>query len=80
MERLKAIIDNDVTKLDFRRPEDFYHDVNSVASILKQFFRELPEPLVTNELYPQFIEAASMCALFSLPPPFGGGQAVILEI
>lgn len=35
------------------------HDVNSVAGLLKQFFRDLPDPLLTNEHYSGFIEAAS---------------------
>ena len=35
------------------------HDVNSVAGLLKQFFRELPNPLLTFEHYTGFIEAAS---------------------
>jgi hypothetical protein len=33
--------------------------VNSVAGLLKQFFRELPDPLMTREHYAGFIEAAS---------------------
>jgi hypothetical protein len=45
--------------LDFRNPENFFHDVNSVAGLLKQFFRELPDPLLTAEHYASFIEAAS---------------------
>ena len=49
----------DSTKVDFRNPESFYHDVNSVAGLLKQFFRELPDPLLTHEHYTAFIEAAS---------------------
>jgi len=35
------------------------HDVNSVAGLLKQFLRDLPDPLLTNEHYSGFIEAAS---------------------
>lgn len=31
-----------------------YEDVHSVTSLLKQFIRELPEPLLTNRLGPQF--------------------------
>ncbi|QSZ30822.1 hypothetical protein DSL72_000380 [Monilinia vaccinii-corymbosi] len=46
------------SKVDFRNPESFFHDVNSVAGLLKQFFRELPDPLLTVEQYPAFIEAA----------------------
>lgn len=45
-------------KLDFRNPANFGHDVNSVASLLKSFFRELPDPLFTRAQYDQFIEAA----------------------
>ena len=31
---------------DFRNPAHFFHDVESVAALLKLFFCELPEPLV----------------------------------
>ncbi|RQM06684.1 hypothetical protein DH86_00001327 [Scytalidium sp. 3C] len=57
--KLKAMFDNDASKVDFRNPENFYHDVNSVAGLLKQFFRDLPDPLMTREHYAAFIEAAS---------------------
>ncbi|KAK5239592.1 Rho GTPase-activating protein, partial [Cryomyces antarcticus] len=46
------------SKVDFRNPENFYHDVNSVAGLLKQFFRDLPDPLLTREHYDEFIESA----------------------
>lgn len=49
---------SDSNQLDFRNPEAFYHDVNSVAGLLKQFFRDLPDPLLTQEQYQGFIEAA----------------------
>lgn len=29
-------------------------DVNAIAGTLKLYFRELPEPLFTDELYPSF--------------------------
>ena len=32
--------------------------MNSVAGLLKQFFRDLPDPLMTQEHYQGFIEAA----------------------
>jgi Rho GTPase-activating protein RGD1 len=44
--------------VDFTNPESFYHDVNSVAGLLKQFFRELPDPLLTAQHYSDFIKAA----------------------
>ena len=47
----------DSSQVDFRNPENFYHDVNSVAGLLKQFFRDLPDPLLTQEHYAGFIEA-----------------------
>ncbi|EOO01662.1 putative rho gtpase activator protein [Phaeoacremonium minimum UCRPA7] len=58
--RLKAMFDTDSSSpnLDFRNPENFFHDVNSVAGLLKQFFRDLPDPLLTKEHYSGFIEAA----------------------
>lgn len=58
--KLKSMFDTDTSspKLDFRNPENFYHDVNSVAGLLKQFFRDLPDPLLTRQHYDRFIEAA----------------------
>ncbi|XMA14786.1 hypothetical protein WAI453_007577 [Rhynchosporium graminicola] len=56
--KIKAIFDNDASKVDFRDPANFFHDVNSVAGLLKQFFRDMPDPLLTAEHYPGFIEAA----------------------
>ncbi|KAK4219010.1 hypothetical protein QBC37DRAFT_166256 [Rhypophila decipiens] len=58
--RLKAQFDTDPNSehLDFRNPENFFHDVNGVAGLLKQFFRDLPDPLLTNEHYQAFVEAA----------------------
>ena len=48
----------DASQVDFRNPENFFQDVNSVAGLLKQFFRDLPDPLLTREHYQAFIEAA----------------------
>ncbi|KAK0632229.1 hypothetical protein B0T14DRAFT_559943 [Immersiella caudata] len=58
--KLKTLFDTDSgsSNLDFRNPENFFHDVNSVAGLLKQFFRDLPDPLLTKEHYSGFIEAA----------------------
>lgn len=52
------LIITDASQVDFRNPENFYHDVNSVAGLLKQFFRDLPDPLFTKDLYQAFIDAA----------------------
>lgn len=37
--------------------DDEYNDICAVTSILKQYFRELPIPLITFELYPKFLDA-----------------------
>lgn len=37
--------------------EDEYNDICSVTSVLKQYFRELPNPPLTFELYTNFIDA-----------------------
>ncbi|KAJ9286303.1 hypothetical protein DTO021C3_6196 [Paecilomyces variotii] len=55
---MKALFDNDSTQVDFTNPDSFHHDVNSVAGLLKQFLRELPEPLFTTAYYSDFINAA----------------------
>ncbi|XP_030630631.1 rho GTPase-activating protein 21 [Chanos chanos] len=37
--------------------DDKWRDLNVISSLLKSFFRELPEPLFTNEKYAEFIDA-----------------------
>ena len=60
----------DSSRVDFRNPENFFHDVNSVAGLLKQFFRDLPDSLFTTEHYSEFIECArELGNRHSLPPP-----------
>lgn len=60
IQRLKNMFDTESSHpaLDFRNPENFYHDVNSVTGLLKQFFRDLPDPLLTLEYHDSFITAA----------------------
>ena len=54
----RVLRSTDASMVDFRNPEHFFHDVNSVAGALKQFLRDLPDPLMTHEQYTAFIEAA----------------------
>ncbi|KAM0505171.1 hypothetical protein ACHAO3_005979 [Verticillium nonalfalfae] len=58
--KLKNMFDTDSSNpaLDFRNPENFYHDVNSVTGLLKQFLRDLSDPLLTMEQHTALIEAA----------------------
>ncbi|XP_029308568.1 LOW QUALITY PROTEIN: rho GTPase-activating protein 21 [Cottoperca gobio] len=37
--------------------DDKWRDLNVISSLLKSFFRKLPEPMFTNEKYGDFIEA-----------------------
>jgi hypothetical protein len=57
---LKSQFDHNAAQVDFRNPANFFHDVNSVATLLKQFFRDLPDPLFTKVGYQGFIEAAKI--------------------
>lgn len=38
--------------------DDAWSDINVIASTLKLWFRELPDPLFTYALYSQFMDAA----------------------
>ncbi|KAG0265327.1 hypothetical protein BG011_005027 [Mortierella polycephala] len=38
----------------------FYQDICSITSVLKQYLRSLPEPLIPYDLYPDFIEAIGL--------------------
>ncbi|XP_044151194.1 LOW QUALITY PROTEIN: rho GTPase-activating protein 21 [Bufo gargarizans] len=42
---------------DIDLEDDKWRDLNVISSLLKSFFRKLPEPLFTNERYNDFIEA-----------------------
>ncbi|XP_036453441.1 rho GTPase-activating protein 21 isoform X3 [Colossoma macropomum] len=44
-----------MTDIDIQ--DDKWRDLNVISSLLKSFFRKLPEPLFTNEKYSDFIEA-----------------------
>lgn len=41
-------------------------DVNAIAGTLKLYFRELPEPLFTDELYPNFTGGISESLLIKV--------------
>lgn len=45
-----------------------YEDINIISGTLKQYFRMLPIPVITFELYNKFIDAASklMVAFYSI--------------
>lgn len=41
-------------------------DVNAIAGTLKLYFRELPEPLFTDELYPNFAGGIGQLYFYNL--------------
>jgi hypothetical protein len=59
---MNVVIDVDGTSVDLDAvdvmSDEWSGDINVVASALKQWFRELPEPLLTHGLYQGFIDAA----------------------
>ncbi|XP_050390057.2 rho GTPase-activating protein 44 isoform X7 [Patella vulgata] len=55
LKKLKACFDANIVDM-----EEFRHDPHTVAGALKQYLRELPEPLLTYQLYSDFMEAASL--------------------
>jgi hypothetical protein len=47
--------------------EESVNDICAVTSVLKQYFRELPNPLLPYNLYSQFIEAVSKYSIQIYP-------------
>jgi hypothetical protein len=45
--------------------EEEYNDICAITSVLKQYFRELPNPLLAYELYDTFIKVSSKLYLHS---------------
>lgn len=58
VQRLKSKLDYDIEAVDLLSEENLL-DINDISAVLKLWFREMPEPLLTWELYHGFIEAAS---------------------
>ncbi|KAJ7224270.1 Rho GTPase activation protein [Mycena pura] len=56
---LRQRLDNDLDSVDLDSPE-WSSDINNVASVLKMWLRELPDPLLTFDLQQGFINAAKI--------------------
>lgn len=56
--KLKQFFDFEPEVVDFRTESGFFGDIHAVAGILKQFLRELPEPLLTRAFYPEFVRVS----------------------
>ena len=61
--KLKQLFDFEPDHIDFRTPAGFFGDIHAVAGILKQYLRELPDPLLTRGYYTDFIRVARMIPL-----------------
>ncbi|PPQ63369.1 hypothetical protein CVT24_005634 [Panaeolus cyanescens] len=59
VQSLKRTLDRDLDAIDFDAPE-WSTDVNVIASVIKMWLRDLPDPLLTNSLHQGFIEAAKI--------------------
>ncbi|KAM4631537.1 rho GTPase-activating protein 17 isoform 1-T2 [Discoglossus pictus] len=55
LKKLKAALDCSTSQL-----EEFYSDPHAVAGALKSYLRELPEPLMTFNLYDEWIQAGNI--------------------
>uniref|UniRef100_A0A8C9Z5X7 Rho GTPase-activating protein 17 n=1 Tax=Sander lucioperca TaxID=283035 RepID=A0A8C9Z5X7_SANLU len=53
LKKLKAALDCSTSQL-----EEFYSDPHAVAGALKSYLRELPEPLMSYQLYDEWIQAS----------------------
>ncbi|CAI2176178.1 15309_t:CDS:10, partial [Funneliformis geosporum] len=56
VQRLRMLFDRNADAFDFNAEENL--DVNNITSVLKLWFRELPDPLFTMDMYQDFINAA----------------------
>ncbi|XP_043109638.1 rho GTPase-activating protein 17a isoform X2 [Puntigrus tetrazona] len=55
LKKLKAALDCSTSQL-----EEFYSDPHAVAGALKSYLRELPEPLMSYQLYDEWIQASNV--------------------
>ncbi|TRY84682.1 hypothetical protein DNTS_003909 [Danionella cerebrum] len=55
LKKLKAALDCSTSQL-----EEFYSDPHAVAGALKSYLRELPEPLMSYQLYEEWIQASNV--------------------
>ncbi|CAB5133239.1 unnamed protein product [Rhizophagus irregularis] len=59
IERLQALFDRNAEAVDLNA-EEHLADVNNVTGVLKLWFRELPDPLFTREMYQDFVNASKI--------------------
>lgn len=66
IETLRTMFDESSESVDLLNPQKYgISDIHSVSGVLKLYFQELPDPLLTRELHSQFIQAASIDSDYS---------------
>lgn len=58
IQKLRAAFDRDCRGVNLMA-EEYISDVNNITSLLKLWFRELPDPLFPRDSYQHFLNAAS---------------------
>ena len=58
-QQLRAALDLDGERFNLKESE-WRNDMQAIASVVKQYLKELPEPLLTADRYQPFINAARM--------------------
>ncbi|ORX50194.1 RhoGAP-domain-containing protein [Hesseltinella vesiculosa] len=59
IQKLKGAFDRDCNAVNLNS-EEYLSDINNITSVLKLWFRELPEPLFPSASYQQFLDAAQI--------------------
>jgi len=57
---LREKVDQDISKVNFANPTTYDGDLNVVTGLLKSYFREMAEPLMTFQFYDSFIAAGRL--------------------
>ncbi|KAI9043586.1 kinase-like protein [Aspergillus affinis] len=60
IERMIAEFELNWPHHDLKLPAHFHHNIHNVTSLLKRYFRDLPNPLLTLQHYHSFISAAKV--------------------
>lgn len=60
VQEIKKMFDADSANVDLLHPSANVNDIHAVASALKQYFHELPDPLLTAEYHDEFVRAAQI--------------------
>ncbi|CAH1796836.1 unnamed protein product [Owenia fusiformis] len=78
IQKLRVLCDSDTENMPDLTEECYLNDIHSISSLVKMYFRELPNPLLTYQLYDKFAAAVQAGdnklmkvhdVIHQLPPP-----------